>query len=506
MPLRPRAGDNGPPQAPSQSAKSATVSEWIFIEPCARGTRRPQDLLYPRAGEGTASRDRRARRRGLGLLRLEGAFRLRDHGAFPHLNIYRPTPPRRAPQPGATENISFSDNPVSHVRINAQGYRGADWPAQPTGEIFVVGDSQAFGLGVDEAEPSPGSSARRCIVRWPTARCRPTAPPSTTPCSPRSCRVASRRPSSTPSTSRTISSRRRTRTSTRHAVWDGWAVRKETAPAEIARFPGRALLFRDSHAFFAARGLWFRVDGDTERGRAASEGSWKDVLSAGHDAAQAHAEAAHDEQAQRTKREAEIAQALQDRQTVDKELEQAMFNGTDEELLGDELGPNPAGRPRQPRRHRARVLRRGLGAGSAHRRGDRGGGQGAQASRGSAPPAPRRQDAGDHRAARRARTAPTWRSRGPIATALQHRSPLYAAPRARQAALRRERRPSWWSLVLPLDVQVSDAEWAKYGAASKLDLSSSRILARTSWKRPTSSARAASTPGRCWPPPSPARS
>ncbi len=56
-------------------------------------------------------------------------------------------------QPDASEKISFSHNPVSDVRINAQGYRGANWPAQENGTIFVVGCGFAgLGLGVNEVD------------------------------------------------------------------------------------------------------------------------------------------------------------------------------------------------------------------------------------------------------------------------------------------------------------------------------------------------------------------
>ena len=50
---------------------------------------------------------------------MEGVFRLRDHGAFPHLNVYRADAALGVRLvPGATEKISFSGNPVTSVRIN----------------------------------------------------------------------------------------------------------------------------------------------------------------------------------------------------------------------------------------------------------------------------------------------------------------------------------------------------------------------------------------------------
>jgi hypothetical protein len=50
----------------------------------------------------------------------------------------------------------------------------------------------------------------------------------------------------------------------RHAVWDGWAVRSETAPTSVTEFPGRRWLFSRSHAVYAAR-RWLH-----ERGSAAA--------------------------------------------------------------------------------------------------------------------------------------------------------------------------------------------------------------------------------------------
>src|ERR1700733_7586879 len=98
----------------------------------------------------------------VGLAIAEVVFHIRDDGAFPHLNCYVADDHLGVRlQPGASERISFGGNPVSSVRINADGYRGDDWPAPGSGEIVVVGDSQVFGLGVEEDETFSARLAAR---------------------------------------------------------------------------------------------------------------------------------------------------------------------------------------------------------------------------------------------------------------------------------------------------------------------------------------------------------
>src|SRR3954452_16895513 len=83
----------------------------------------------------------------------EGVFWMRDRGAFPHVNFYVPDARLGVRlRPGATERIAFGDKPVTRVRINRDGYRGAALPPPRDGEILVLGDSQVFGLGVEEQE------------------------------------------------------------------------------------------------------------------------------------------------------------------------------------------------------------------------------------------------------------------------------------------------------------------------------------------------------------------
>src|SRR6185503_18063686 len=89
----------------------------------------------------------------VGLALVEGIFRLRDSGAFPHLNVYEPDAELGVRlRPGATERTRVEPNPVTSVRINEHGLRGAPLALPMTNAVLVVGDSTAFGLGVEEDE------------------------------------------------------------------------------------------------------------------------------------------------------------------------------------------------------------------------------------------------------------------------------------------------------------------------------------------------------------------
>src|SRR4051812_50072901 len=63
----------------------------------------------------------------------------------------------------------------------------------------------------------------------------------------------------------------------RHAVWDGWAVRRETAPVHVAEVPGRELLFRRSHAVFALRRWWYRRSEPRDTLAPPSTGTWRGI-------------------------------------------------------------------------------------------------------------------------------------------------------------------------------------------------------------------------------------
>jgi hypothetical protein len=219
----------------------------------------------------------------VGLALPEGAFCLRDKGAFPHLNVYEADPNLGARlRPGATERISFNDNPVTHVRINAQGFRGDAFPAPAPREVIVVGDSQVFGLGVEEGERFSEVLGAELGGRTVLNAGVPTyGPPEYEAVIDRLTRE---RTAADPDAPRTVlyvvnlandlfeAARPNV---ARHAVWDGWAVRIETAPPKVRAFPGRELLYRDSHAFYALRGYLL---GDLPQVALPSEGTWADLV------------------------------------------------------------------------------------------------------------------------------------------------------------------------------------------------------------------------------------
>jgi lysophospholipase L1-like esterase len=88
---------------------------------------------------------------GLGI--AEMAFRARDGGAFPLVNVYERDEARGVRlRPGSVTRVGRRGERAIEVRINHDGYRGPEWPAPTRGEVVVVGDSLSFGLGVDEKE------------------------------------------------------------------------------------------------------------------------------------------------------------------------------------------------------------------------------------------------------------------------------------------------------------------------------------------------------------------
>ncbi|HET9619747.1 MAG TPA: hypothetical protein VFP84_00175, partial [Kofleriaceae bacterium] len=219
----------------------------------------------------------------VGLGAAELVFRARDGGAFPHLNVYVADAAlgvRLAP--GAEEKVAFGGNPITHVRINRDGLRGGELPAPGKDDVVVVGDSQVFGLGVEEDETFSARLAgalHRTVIN--------AGVPTYGPDEYRAViaeQLARRHPRTVVLAINLVNDLFEAQHANRdrHRVWDGWAVRKETAPADWTAFPGRAWLYRDSHLFFALRKWWRGEDHTGERG-VASEGTWRDLVASGAD-------------------------------------------------------------------------------------------------------------------------------------------------------------------------------------------------------------------------------
>jgi hypothetical protein len=263
----------------------------------------------------------------LGLLVAEGAFHLRDHGAFIHLNRYVPDARLGVRlQPGASQRLSAGKNPVTSLRINGDGLRGAELPPPGEGEIVVVGDSQVFGLGVEEDETASAQLARILGSTVVNAGVPTYGPPEYQVVIEEL--LARRHPkvvvyvvnfandlfeASHPNVER-------------HAVWDGWAVRRETAPEKVTVFPGRELLFQRSHLVYALRSfLYARGPAVDERGFA-SEGTVRDIVGAAEHAGDEHARAATEAEAKKAERDAAIQRAAAEEAEAEIKLENAALD------------------------------------------------------------------------------------------------------------------------------------------------------------------------------------
>lgn len=213
----------------------------------------------------------------IGLVIAEAVFWFRDDGAFPHLNLYVADPELGVRlKPGATERVRFGGNPTSSVRINAQGYRGADWPSDTSRAIAVVGDSQVFGLGVEESDSFAAKLAERTNRPVLNAGVPTLGPPEFMKVAKEI--VDAQKPKTLILTINMVNDlfeiARPNRE--RHHVWDGWAVRIETAPKAVTSFPFRELIMRKSHLVYAVRRFTHESTTAT-LGALPSEGTWKEL-------------------------------------------------------------------------------------------------------------------------------------------------------------------------------------------------------------------------------------
>ncbi|MFK8004106.1 MAG: hypothetical protein AB8H86_31360 [Polyangiales bacterium] len=228
-----------------------------------------------------------------GVLITEAVFWFRDDGAFPHVNFYQADAELGVRlRPGATMRFSFQDNPVNDIQVNGEGYRGEEWPEGRENEILVVGDSQVFGLGVNDDETMAARLAElsgRPVINGGV----PTYGPQeyTAVAGELMAERDIRTVVYVVNMSNDFFEDTRPNTQ-RHAVWDGWAVRAELAPETITSFPGRELLYRQSHAFYALRRLL--NEGEAGPDAVTSEGRWEDLVTTSSEAASSRESAATD--------------------------------------------------------------------------------------------------------------------------------------------------------------------------------------------------------------------
>lgn len=215
------------------------------------------------------------------LALTEGAFWIRDGGAFPDVNCYVSDPVVGLRlRPNATERIAYARNPATSFRTNDLGFRGADWPSDPGG-ILLLGDSQVFGLGVEENETAAARIAQQLGSAVLNAGTPTWGPPEY---------LAAARdliPKHKPKTVVVVLSiandlfEAERPNLERHALLDGWAVRRETPPGSITQFPGRSWRMNDSHAMFALR-QWLAPTDEASEDDSAPEATARDLVALAH--------------------------------------------------------------------------------------------------------------------------------------------------------------------------------------------------------------------------------
>ena len=215
----------------------------------------------------------------LGVVIAELAFRARDDGAFPHLNLYEEDAALGVKlAANAQMKLKLGANPTTTIHTNALGFRGSDWAAPAPSDVLVVGDSQVFGLGVEDGETFSAQLATIRKVNVLNAGVPTYGPGEYTALVERL--VAERKPKHVVYVMNVSNDlfELGTPNSARHHVWDGWAVRSETAPTSTVNFPFRHVVMNRSHLVYAARRL---MAGSVNLAQeSAGEGTWKDIVTA----------------------------------------------------------------------------------------------------------------------------------------------------------------------------------------------------------------------------------
>jgi hypothetical protein len=420
----------------------------------------------------------------VGCAVAELAFSRRDDGAFPHLNVYKADPELGVRlRSGLTQRVAFGPNPTTSVRINAQGFRGADWPEPGDDEILVVGDSQVFGLGVEENETTPAQLAAVLGKTTVLNGGVPTYGP------PEYTKVVAevlekRRPKAVVvvlNFANDLFEAARPNKD-RHTVWDGWAVHTESAPASVTEFPGREFLYRRSHAFYAMRRLWF-LHGPRADDRAFTrKRTWRDIALFGLAAEDDHEKAIVDTQRLAKKHAEEVHKAAREASNADTNVDVLISQNVDSGILqtgspssmayyaahaspGDIVGFTNYGEWEEPVRATAEMIRQG----ALFRQ------KLEELLRAKAKSDPSLAGQVDKSFQERETTSaafskklkeppPVARAWSPVAPSLREMKALCDAHKARLIVV-----------PLPLDVMISKDEWAKYGA-EPVDMSPGDLL------------------------------
>jgi hypothetical protein len=416
----------------------------------------------------------------VGLLLTELAFRWRDEGAFPHVNVYVPDPALGVRlEPGAAQDFKLRTNPRTSIRINAAGYRGAELPAASPEEILVVGDSQVFGLGVEEDETFSARLAAltgRPVVNGGV----PTYGPGEYTAVVREM-LEKRKPGTVVYVINMANDLFETERPNRerHAVWDGWAVRIETAPAAVTEFPGRRWLMARSHAMYALR-RWQHGEVEAVDRGFASEGTWQDLVHSGEQAGERHVAARAQAASEQSQRAEKLKKLETDLGKVEGEIEELLYMAAPELVYGTDgegdlqlqaatASPGDIVTERQAEEGRSvRVTAALLQAGVRYRHQLI-----QQVARGPQDPEKKKLLA----------TVATRDSLQKEHLALyahgtdQAPVPSVLEPRLREVkALCDAHGASLVVVALPIDVQVSADEWAKYGVSEKIDMTPTRVL------------------------------
>ena len=266
---------------------------------------------------------------GAALGIAEQVFKSRDDGAFPHLYVYVADDSlgvRLRPHASQLLRFGSKNNPITHVQIGAEGFRASEsagtLPAPGDHDVLVVGDSQVFGLGVEAEQTFSHVLQEELQKTTPNARVLnlgvPTYGPdeylatlehALTTYKPRVMIFAVNMVNDLFEASRPNRDR--------HAVLDGWAIRKERMPSSTWSFPWREQLLGSSHLIYALRR-------SGEQGAHPSEGSYSDLVSEGQALLQSDRQARQQfEQGARKHSEEEDAASLE-LATLDARLDRTL--------------------------------------------------------------------------------------------------------------------------------------------------------------------------------------